>query len=200
MYFYINYIYIHTLFLICDATFGGHQFESLKAWTRQFITYKDVVGKYYKLSSTDMQDDIAMSHKSGLVKFWFIARVRYMIIYSTCKCVYIKNIHLFELSTPLIGIYIYILYLFWGSCIALYNIVTFKVHPEIWMLTSLWYNFRTSELVGLYVAWVYNPSALKSTEPQVQTHRSVRAVWLVHGYTLDNPVPYKIGDGNLHVK
>ena len=62
-------IYIYTLFLICDATFGGHQFESLKAWTRQFITYKDVVGKYYKLSSTDMQDDIAMSHKSGLVKF-----------------------------------------------------------------------------------------------------------------------------------
>lgn len=67
MYVYIDYIY--TLFVNWDATFGGHQFESLIAWTRLLITYKEVVSKYYKLHSTEIREDIAMSHKSGLVKF-----------------------------------------------------------------------------------------------------------------------------------
>lgn len=77
---FILYIYIHTLFVIWDATFGGHQFESLIAWTRPFISYKDVENKYYKLPSTEIREDIAMSHKTGL-------RSGQVLILSTCKCV-----------------------------------------------------------------------------------------------------------------
>ena len=57
--------------MIWGATFGvvnSCQFDSLIAWTRPFITYKDVVGKYYQSSGIEIQEDIAMAHKSGLVK------------------------------------------------------------------------------------------------------------------------------------
>lgn len=109
-----------------------------------------------------------------------------VLIFSTCKCVYnfrirlcLSCIHISQVYIPLLS--------------SRYSPVL-RIVSETWMSTSLWYNFRTSELVGLYVAWVYTPPALKSTQPQVQAHRSWCSVWLVHGYTLDNPVPNKIGE------
>ena len=68
--FYINYIYTH-YFWFAMRRLGVINSKAWKRGPGSLLTYKDVVGKYYKLSSTDMQDDIAMSHKSGLVKFWF---------------------------------------------------------------------------------------------------------------------------------
>ena len=67
-------------------------------------------------------------------------------ILSTCKCVFNFSIYLCL------------------SCIHVSH--THNSYRNMNVNIAL-YNFRTSELVGLYVAWVYNPPALKSTETLV---------------------------------